>query len=221
MGYGAMTTDAAGVPFYIEGASPMTMLEHRVYNAPSYGQYIDIGPADGSIKAYFACEDLALDTPAAWTGMAIVVVNGVYRLMTGNASRNIHLYIFGVQFQPVPTWGIQLNDAQGRCILTNETKVLANVQSFGDPNNPQASGMSLVVDLPGRWAVLPAYTGNFVGVTNTTGQPIPIVAQYLTSARFNGSTTRIRSGYHGNMEQGTGTNTNYRNRITAVDVSRF
>lgn len=226
MSYGAMLTDSAGVPFYIGDTMPLTLLEKRVLSVPAAsgsGAVINLFNNDGVIRFVFVNSNGAQGN-AQSTCEALELSGGVWSLRCAGAARTVNVYIFGYQFQPIPAWGIQINDAQGRCILTNETKVLRDVQKLGDEASDAGSGLNANFNISGEWAVAPAYTGNYTGTVSQGGQVYPVVAQYASSARFNGSTTQITSGYIGNINTGgggTGTLTNYRNRLVAVNVLRY
>lgn len=226
MSYGAMLTDSAGVPFYIGDTMPLTLLEKRVLSASEAsgsGAVINLFNNDGAIRFVFVNSNGAQGNTQS-TCEALELSGGVWSLRCAGAPRTVNVYIFGYQFQPVPAWGIQINDSQGRCILTNETKVLRDVQKLGDEGADSGSGFKANFTLNGEWAVAPAYTGNYTGTVSQGGQVYPVVAQYASSARFNGSTTQITSGYIGNLNAGgggTGTLTNYRNRLVAVNVQRY
>jgi len=226
MSYGAMLTDSAGVPFYIGDTMPLTLLEKRVLSVPAAygsGTVINLFNNDGAIRFVFVNSNGAQGN-AQSTCEALELSGGIWSLRCAGAARTVSVYIFGYQFQPIPAWGIQINDSQGRCILTNETKVLRDVQKLGDEGSEAGSGFTANFTLNGEWAVAPAYTGSYVGTVSQGGQVYPVVAQYASSARFNGSTTQITSGYIGNLNTGgggTGTLTSYRNRLVAVNVQRY
>lgn len=226
MGYGALLTDAAGVPFYIGDTMPLTLIEKRVITIPGAsgsGVVINLFNNDGAVRFVFVNSNGAQGIRQN-TCEALELSAGVWSLRCAGATRTANVYIFGYQFQPVPAWGIQINDAQGRCILTNETKVLRDVQKLGNEGSDADSGFQANFTLNGEWAVAPAYTGSYVGTVSQGGQVYPVVAQYASSARFNGSTTQITSGYIGNLNTGgggSGTLTNYRNRLVAVNIQRY
>jgi len=226
MAYGAMLTDSAGIPFYIGDTMPLTLLEKRVLNVPAVsgsGTVINIFNNDGVVRFVFANSNAAQGNGLN-TCEVLELSGGVWSLRCAGPARTVNVYIFGYQFQPVPAWGIQINDSQGRCILTNETKVLSDVQKLGNEGSERESGLNANFTLSGEWAVAPVYTGNYTGTVSIGGQVYPVVSQYASSARFNGSTTQITSGYVGNSSSGgggTGTLTNYRNRLVAVNVQRY
>jgi len=226
MSYGSMLTDSADVPFYIGDTMPLTLLEKRVLSVPGVsgsGAVINLFNNDGVIRFVFVNSN-GTQGNRQNTCEVMELSGGIWSLRCAGGVRTVNVYIFGYQFQPVPAWGIQINDSQGRCILTNETKVLRDVQKLGDEGSDSGSGFNANFTLAGEWAVAPAYTGSYVGTVSQGGQVYPVVAQYASSARFNGSTTQITSGYIGNLNSGgggTGTLTNYRNRLVAVNVQRY
>lgn len=225
--FGAMLTDSAGVPFYIMDTLPISLIDHRVYSIGGGGSGSKVADLYGSNQMYFTFVNCIYGDVERDTNAENIFFNpstGIFELWASGAARTIHVYIFGFKYQIPSGYGLQVNDDQGRCVITHDTKVLKNVQKLGDQNNPQASGMNLRADLAGNWAIAPADMGYFAGVINQAGQPMPIVSRYVSSARFDGSTTRVRVGIFGNTSAGsgaTGTTTNYRTTLTAVDVNNY
>lgn len=225
--FGAMLTDAAGVPFYITDTLPLSLIDHRVYPTSGGGSGTKIADLYGENQMYFTFINCAYgDLPNDSSAESILFNSSTatFELWASGGAREIHAYIFGFKYQTPSGWGLQINDAQGRCVITHDTKVLKNVQRIGDQGNPDASGLNLRADLAGNWAIAPAEMGYFAGVINQGGQPMPIVSRFTSSARFDGSTTRIRVGYFGNGSGGTGatgTLTSYRNTLVAVDVNKY
>lgn len=225
--YGAMLTDTAGVPFYIMDTLPLSLIDHRVYSGNGGGAGSKIADLYGANQMYFTFVNCIYGNVERDSNAENIFFNpstNMFELWASGAARDIHVYIFGFQYQTPGGYGIQVNDAQGRCVITHETKVLKNVQKIGDQNNPDSSGLNLRADLGGNWAIAPADMGYFAGVINQAGQPMPIVSRYVSSARFDGQTTRVRVGIFGNSSAGsgaTGTTTNYRNTLTAIDVTKY
>lgn len=225
MSYGAMLTDQNGVPFYIDGTMPLTLLEKRTVSTISSGfSSVDLYRNDGTIRFTFILSNGPWSdaTCCEW----LQLESGIWRMYyNGSSQRTVEVYIFGYKFQPIPAWGIQINDAQGRCILTNETKVLRDVQGFGNPADNNNSGYTINQSLTGKWAVLPQSTGLFTAVLVGDGQTRPVTANYWSSARYNGSQTKICSGYRGSIGSGGGiqnpTYTNSRTRLFCINVARY
>lgn len=226
MAFGALLADASGVPFYIADTMPLSLLEKRVLSVPAVsgnGSVQDLFANDGVIRFVFVNSNGAQNTNDTCEALVLNQTNNRWELHCRGGARTVNAFIFGYQFQPIPAWGIQINDSQGRCILTNETKVLRDVQNVGDSTNANNSGYLINTNLSGQWAIAPVFTGYFAGVNNSSGQPMPVVAQYCSSARYNGSTTQIVSGFLGNIDGSASNATwyNYRNRITAINVARY
>lgn len=221
MAFGAIISDAAGVPFYIDGTMPLTLLEKRVLTYPAGERDTVLFADDGVLRFVFTNSNAPQGSSE--TCEALLVYGSNWILRSVGAARTINVYIFGYQFQPLPAWGIQINDAQGRCILTNESKVLRDVQSYGNPADNLASGMQINTNIVGTWAIAPMNTGYYTAVTNAGGQAQPVVRAYYASARYNGATTQLTSGFIGNSGAGEQNQvlTNFRNRITAINVERY
>lgn len=221
MAFGAIITDAAGVPFYIDGTMPLTLIEKRVLTVGVGETNTVLFADDGVLRFVFTNSNAPQGTNE--TCEALLVSGGNWILRSVGAARTINVYIFGYQYQPIPAWGVQINDAQGRCILTNESKVLRDVQAYGNPADNLSSGMQINTTIAGTWAIAPMNTGYYTAVTNAGGQPQSIVRAYYASARYNGSTTQLTSGFIGNSGSGEQNQvlTNFRNRITAINVARY
>ncbi|WLS77355.1 hypothetical protein Q3V30_12740 [Erwinia pyri] len=221
MAYGALLTDANGVPFYIADTMPVSLTQKISYNVSAGLSSRVLFANDGVLRMVFVGNNAAQANSSSCEYLQLE--NNNWILYSSGAARTIDVYIFGYNYQPVPSWGIQINDDQGRCILTNETKVLRDVQALGNPSSDTASGYKINQTLSGHWAVAPQNTGLYTAVANTNGQPIPVQAWYYATARWNGSTTQITSGYRGDASGGTSNQTyiNSRSRITAINVDRY
>lgn len=220
MSYGALLTDEQGVPFYIDGTRPLTLISKIAVSIPSSSGVFsrDLYANDGQVRFVFIQSNSSDGAKAEWLQME----SGVWRLYASGGSRTVTVYIFGYANQPVPAWGIAIWDANGNCILTNESKVLKDVVQLGDISSDSTSGYRISNTRSGSWAIAPTYTGVFNGVDNSTGQPRPVVNTYYASAYYNGSSTVISSHTNGSLAGTTGgTYTNARNTITAVNVANY
>ena len=222
MGYGALLTDAQGVPFYIDGTRPLTLINKIVINVPGdnsgtvYSQ--DLYNNDGAVRFVF----LQSNSSSAFSAEWLQLENNVWRFYSSRTAKTVTVFIFGYANQPVPAWGVAIYDATGACILTNESKVLRDVRQVGDVTNDAASGYKIDTTVSGSWAVAPVFTGILNGVDNSTGQPRPIVAYFYSSAYFDGANTRITS--HADRSTAgltSATYSNARNTITYVNTARY
>lgn len=225
MSFGAMLTDAQGVPFYIDGTRPLTLINKVTYTVPAGGGLgsIDLYQNDGVMRFVF----LQDNGPATGTGCSwLQLDNGVWRLYVNGTSGTLTTaYIFGYANQPVPEWGIALFDAQNNCILTNESKVLKDIQVFGDQSNNNTSGYLYSGTINGSWAVSPYFSGIFSGVVNAGGQLRPVSAFYYLAAHYNGTQTVLKSGIgQGGSPDGTVQSPSYVNSrclLTAINVAGY
>lgn len=222
MSFGAMFTDGDGVPFYIDGTMPLTMIDRRSISVYA-DQVIDLHPNDGQIRFVFTNSNAAFDSRNTGEWLYLNQSDNRFKLQCPGGNRVVNIYIFGYQYQNPSGWGFQVNDSSGRCILTHTSKVLRDVRNFGDKSQDTQSGFRYRGTLNGNWAVAPCETGYFFGVVNQGSQPRPSVARYVSSARFNGSQTLLTSGYIGNPESGASnvTYSNTRCLFSCIDVSKY
>ncbi|RQM37648.1 hypothetical protein EB241_14060 [Erwinia psidii] len=71
------------------------------------------------------------------------------------------IYVFGAVVQTVPAWGIQINDSTGKCILTNETRVLRGI-NIVSPTGNAGTADYLNETVAGKKAIIPAQCGAVV-----------------------------------------------------------
>lgn len=180
MGYGALLTDEQGVPFYIDGTRPLTLINKLTFNVNNSGTVntLDLYQNDGAVRFVFIQSNGSDIYKSEW----LQLDGNTWRLYATSGTRTVTVFIFGYANQIPPAWGIAIWDASGNCILTNESKVLRDVTQLGDVTNANASGYLYTGTLGGSWAIAPAYTGLFSGVDNSTGQPRPVNIPFYGSA---------------------------------------
>jgi len=221
--WGAMLTDTAGVPFYIDDTMPLCMISKTTYTLNLNGgtvasqaihsndgavRFIFVNSPDPNVYFWYAYDS----TSAMWR---------IYASCQGASTFRLNVYVFGYQYQTPPKWGIAIWDAQARCVITNETKVLRGVSPVGT-EGAESAGYNISTTLTGNIAVAPAMTGAVTGVIQSGGTR-PFEARYYTSAYYNGSTTLIKSLATDAVAGGVQniTYTNFRNRIISTDMSRY
>lgn len=223
MSYGALLTDQNGVPFYIDGTRPLTLVNKVVINfTGSTGQVQsrDLYNNDGVPRFVFIQSNNSNVNSAEW----LVLENGIWKLYSTIGTKTVTVYIFGYANQPLPAsgWGIAIWDASGNCILTNESKVLKNVTKLGDISNPNNSGYTINTTLGGGWAVAPTFTGILTAVDNSSGQPRPIVIPFYSSAYFDGANTVLNShARYSTTGISSPSYSNARNNLVAINVSGY
>lgn len=223
MEFGVALTDDAGNPFYIKGTMPLTLLGKMNFSIPAGGLGSAVIHPNDSVVRLFYYDLTGADGYAFYSRDSSG--QGILTYSANSTSAVITLYIFGYQYQTPPAFGIAIwdNASPRRCIIHNQSKVLSNVQSLGT-EGADSAGYKISQSLSGRWAVSPVMTGVINGVINQGAQNYPFQSLFYARSLFNGSSSAIGSVLDkGVPPGGTGniTYTNFRNRIFAVDVSRY
>ncbi len=221
--YGAILVDEYGIPFSTPDTTPMSLISKNVYNFGGSGGVINLAV---SVSSPFV---VAFKSDVTGVYGRLDNNGGAYTLtvgrLAGGSVGNVTVYIFGIVIpQPKPAWGIAINDAQGRCILTNETKVMNPPIAVGTPGNPANLGYNVDTTLSGNYAVMPQMTGLMVGVIHSGGATRPFQSPIQTYAYFNGSTTRISSTQTDTPGGDQLENVGYANSndvVYALDVSAY
>ncbi len=223
MDFGVALTDDAGNPFYIKGTMPLTLIDKQTFTVPSGGLGSAVIHPNDSVVRLFYYDTTVADAYAFYSrdssGQGILTFGG------NSSSAVITLYTFGYQYQTPPKFGIAVfdNASPRRCIIHNQSKVLSNVQNLGT-EGADTAGYNISQSLTGRWAISPVMTGVITGVVNQGAQNYPFQSLFYARSLFNGSSSSVGSILDkGTPGGGTGniTYTNFRNRIFAIDVSRY
>ncbi|MDU3815812.1 MAG: hypothetical protein E7G60_05515 [Pantoea sp.] len=127
-------------------------------------------------------------------------------------------YVFTTRAQPIPKWGVAIWDTKGKCILTNETKVLTDIITVGQRGGAN-SGLNINQTLPGKIAILPDIAGFWVGVYMQR----PIQIGLAMGARFDGKNTTIAPVTSSAPPSGAqmGAPLDSKVSVRAIDVSRY
>jgi len=218
--YGAYLTDQQGNPYYILDTLPLCLVSKQTFTRTASNGTIDIHDNDSTFRLVFCRSNIG----GVSFYYALNSVTGKYAIYSsGPGTYTIDIYIFGYQYQTPPKYGLAIWDSAGRCVITNETKVLRGVEVVGNQADPNASGYNASATLSGEWAVAPDVMGYFTGVINQGGQVYPVRAVAYTSAYISGSNTVIKSEFVG--DSGSGASNvqfvNHRNTIKAIDISRY
>ena len=226
--YGAFI-DVNGNPFITPMSTPFalyskgTIASGNTNNTQYAERYVDI-PQGVPVIAFCKTTDTNNGTAlSAFTFRSGPNVGKVYfqGVNPNNQAFVLTYYIFAIFPQPLPRWGIAIWDSQGKVILTNETKVLSDLNTVGTPGF-SGGGLNIDVTLQGSWAVVPTVLGNSQIQTGTlpTGQPVIDNATAGSSCRYNGSRTRITAQStraSGNVLS----TTNNGNVITAINTAAY
>ncbi|BBL31193.1 hypothetical protein [Pantoea ananatis] len=223
MDFGVALSDNSGNPFYIKGTMPLTLMGKQTFSIPSGGLGSAVVHENDNVLRLFYYDASGGDGYAFYS--RDTQNRGVLTYGGNNRACVITLYTFGYQYQNPPKFGIGIfdNASPRRCIIHNQSKVLSNVQNLGTEGDENA-GYKISVNLSGRWAISPVMTGVITGVINQGGQAYPFQSVFYARSLYDGSNSAIASILDKGVPTGGVSNvtySNFRNRIFAVDMSRY
>ncbi|EBX9481543.1 hypothetical protein DUA64_25375 [Salmonella enterica subsp. enterica serovar Abony] len=220
--FGAMILMDNGNPFVTPQSTPFCLYGKYSFNSSANGssqqvaQYLSV-PADYPVMAFIKTTDTAQPTPViSYRIGGNVYINGVNPY---NQSFTLTAYVFAIFQQTLPAWGFAIWDASGKLVLTNESRVLSDLQTVGTPG--ASGGINIDKTLSGSWAVAPAQLGQTIIVNNSTRPPTIYTINAYSSCRFNGGSTRINAG---GTSTGTGSPSGVTNTgisLTAINTAAF
>ncbi len=221
-GYGAMIRLDNGNPFVTPNSTPFCLYGKYTFNSSANGSSQQVAQniairADYPVIVFIKTTDTAQPTAViSYRNGGSVYVNGVNPY---NQAFTLTAYVFAIFPQALPAWGFAIWDAAGQLVLTNESRVLSDMQTIGTPGN--GGGINIDQTLSGSWAVAPAVMGQTIIANNSTQPPTIYTITAYTSCRFNGSNTRVSAG---SVSVGTGSpagGTNTGVAITAINTAAY
>lgn len=144
------------------------------------------------------------------------------KLRNALSGTQIEVYFFTIFTQQPPDYGLAIWDENKKCILTNETRTLADLVKIGGAGNSSNNGIGTNQLMTGKWACMPDYLGIAVGII-TQGGTRPWQSSYRSLARAEGSKTRIIAYGDGGTPVGVENLgfTDGHAQVIAIDVSRY
>lgn len=220
MAWGVMMTDQYNNPWVTPDSTPMCLVQKIVTN-PTGDYKIPINVSSAA-PFIVACHS---NKAAVSFYLSRDEVSGYHiTCAASDGAGEVTIYIFGYVIpQPVPKWGVAIWNAQGQCILTNETKVMPAPLGLGTIGNNADIGYNVNRVLSGKYAVIPKSVGLLVGTIQSGSVIRPFTSSIDTTAYFNGSTTQISSRLRISPD-GAVQNQGYSNSmdlIYVIDVSKF
>lgn len=220
--YGAFLADQQGNPYYILDTLPLCLIEKKSFNITGGRGISVIHPNDSTFRLVFCRTNVA---GSSFSYYLDTVTTGSYVVDSRGAASGFTLdvYVFGYQYQTPPKYGIAIWDAAGRCVITNETKVLRGIEVIGNQADANTSGYNASGTLAGDWAIAPEIMGSFNGVVYQGSQAYPIQAIAYSSAFKSGNNTIIKSEFVGDGSAGASNVQFYnrRNTIKAINVNMY
>lgn len=220
MDWGALLVTENGAPFITPQSIPLAMYSKKSADiSTSSGAVTTISQAfpAGRPVIPFVCTTISCV-------VSYTVVDNVCTVTFSNPSGagTAYVYFFTIFQQALPDWGIAIWDEQGVCILTNETRVLTDVQAIGT-NGSDSAGFSINTTLSGKFGIIPSTSGLATGVI-IDGGTRPWSSQYFFSAVFNGATTQIGQAMNGGSA-GSGVSNlvyhNMKNSVYALNLANY
>lgn len=213
--YGVYLTTTDGRPFITSNSIPVSLLTKATASASGkVSVSVNIDPSMVNIPFVLS------DAPAfpSYSIVGSVMTITCHRTSDTGGAINMQVYVFSTKVPVPPKWGIALWNAQGKCILTNETRVLRDIRTIGTKGVPASSGTSINQTITGKWAILPDLAGQLSGVVNQG--PFSIVQPFF--AQYNGTSTVISSILASNIPVGgQGSLTNTQNSVKCIDASLY
>lgn len=215
MNWGALITADDGTQFITDESTPVSL--QGIYTASGSSLVTQVIPFDTSDVVLPFC----ISTGNTYFSYGISGNNiqvTAQAADTDSAAFIFTVYLFTTRAQPVPSWGVAIWDKSGKCILTNETKVLTDIQNLGT-KGASDSGLGLTRTMAGKWAILPEVSGYIVGVI----QQRPFQIGVAFASRYDGINSYINPVQSSSFPAGgqvTGS-LDAKTIVRAINVSRY
>lgn len=108
-----------------------------------------------------------------------------------NQGFTLTAYVFAIFPQTLPAWGFAIWDATGKLVLTNESRVLSDLQTIG---TPEQVGHQHRPDSCGVMGCCTCTTGSVSDSEQLYPAPTIYTINAYSSCRFDGANTRINAG---------------------------
>ncbi|WP_034913070.1 hypothetical protein [Erwinia sp. 9145] len=213
--YGVYLTTTDGRPFITPDSMPMNLLT-KVTASGNGMASATINIDSGAINLPFIISDALAYASYSMSGNTMTLT--AHTTDDNGGAVNMEAYVFSVKEPALPKWGVAIWNAQGRCILTNETRVLRDIKTIGTKGGTGSAGTSINQTIAGKWAILPEIAGVMSGVFQQ--RPISIVQPFF-SRYINGS-SQISSIMASTPPTGTqGTLTSTLNSVKAINAALY
>ena len=208
--FGAMILMDNGNPFVTPQSTPFCLYGKYTFNSSANGSSQQVAQnialnADYPVMVFIRTTNTAQPTPViSYRNGGNVYVAGVNPY---NQSFTLTAYIFAIFPQTLPKWGMAIWDSSGKLVLTNESRVLSDLQTIGTPG--ANGGINIDQTLDGSWAVAPSRLGQ----VNRNDA--------YSSCRYSGTSTRINAGTAANTPGGDGGVINNGIILTAIKTDAY
>jgi hypothetical protein len=220
--WGALLATENGAPFITPQSIPLALLSKKTVSiASGSGEITTITQAftAGRPVIPFICTTVDCVSSYSVSGSTCTVTIR-YPQATGGVA---HVYFFSIFAQPLPAWGIAIWDEAGVCILTNETRVLTDIQALGTSGSDAQGGYNIRATKAGKWGILPSRCGMVTGIINSGGVR-PFVSEFFFSCAWGGGSTQISIASTAGAPGGGVTDIAYhnmRNQVYALNLANY
>ena len=218
--WGALLTTENGAPFITPQSIPLALIAKKTVSLPA-GLTTTVTQSFSSSRPIvpFVCTTAKCVSSYAVSGNTCTVTFQYPEGSNGSAD----VYFFTIFEQSLPDWGIAIWDENGVCILTNETRVLTDVESLGTSGSDAEGGYNINVSKAGKWGILPSMCGIITGVI-IDGGTRPFQSQLFFTTLYNGTSTQITISSTAGSPGGNITNVQYhnmRNQVYALNLANY
>ncbi|MCV2341535.1 hypothetical protein [Enterobacter hormaechei] len=215
--WGALLTTDNGAPFITPQSVPLALYSKKSITFSGGTIITETFPAGKPVIPFVCC------TVGCCT--SYTVSGNICTVTFANAAGQgtAHVYFFTIFPQTLPDWGIAVWDEKGTCILTNETRVLTDIESIGTSGSDATGGFNINTTRTGKYGIVPSMSGLVTGVISSGGTR-PYSSQYFFCATWNGNSTVITSATtNGSPPSGTINVVyhNMRNQVYALDLASY
>ncbi|KNC91306.1 hypothetical protein [Trabulsiella odontotermitis] len=220
--WGALLATENGAPFITPQSIPLALFSRKTAAISATSGAVttvtQTFTADRPIIPFVSCTvSCVVSYKVSGTTCTVSIANATA------AGGTAYVYFFTIFAQPLPEWGIAIWDEQGTCILTNETRVLTDIEAVGTNGSDPAGGFNINTTKPGKYGIVPAMSGLVTGVI-TSGGTRPYSSQYFFRATWNGSSTVLSSALTNGPPPAGTTNVTYhnmRNQVYALNLASY
>lgn len=220
--WGALLVTETGAPFITPQSIPLALLSKKTVSiASGSGAVTTITQSftAGRPVIPFVCTTVDCVSRYSVSGTTCTVT-----IMYPQAANGVaRIYFFSIFAQSLPDWGIAIWDEDGVCILTNETRVLTDIEAIGTSGSDAQGGYNIRATKAGKWGILPSRCGMVTGIINSGGTR-PFVSEFFFSCAWVGSSTQISIASTAGAPGGGVTDITYhnmRNQVYALNLANY
>lgn len=180
MSYGAMI-DVNGNPFITPNSTPYALYGRYVFSSYQNNTVQQVSNYISIPASYMPMTFVRVSGTSSPTGIQTYLEGDGVRVTGANNGNNpfsVTVYVFAIFPQVLPSWGMAIWNEAGTLILTNETRVLTDIQTIGGGGS---GGININFSSGGSYAVSPARLGAVIGIG----------VDIYTSCVYSGGVTKI------------------------------